>query len=246
MQIGSVADSARNQIQEWIDTGKLKPGEQLKEEEIAKRLNISRPPIREAFKELESIGLVLRKPRRGVYVVEMTKIDMWEIYTLKANLYELAVQLAIPNVTAPHLTQIFLMCREMEVCAGRNPPDITGYQRAHHTYHKIILEVSGHRRLMQFASTLHQQVRRYSYLAFQEAGHIESSLKAHQKIAAAISEKQKKRACKLMRDHVHDGLAVLYRRFAPDAVFVEDPNCTEVGNDEKRYHVYTYTLQGER
>lgn len=218
MRIESVAESARRHIQEWIDTGILMPGEQLKEEELASRLNISRPPIREAFKDLEAIGLVVRKPRRGVFVVELAQKDMWEVYTLKAHLYELGLQIAFSKLSAAHLNALRGQCDEMQRCVRREPPDIQRYQHVHHAFHDLILEVSGHQRLIQFASSLHQQVRRYSYLAFHEPGHLEASLEAHQRIVAAIAKKQLKQACRLMREHVLDGLLVLSRRFKPDEI----------------------------
>ncbi|MBW1660458.1 MAG: GntR family transcriptional regulator, partial [Deltaproteobacteria bacterium] len=96
MKIESIVDIAKRHIEEWIITGQFLPGEQLKEEEISQRLEISRPPVREALKALEATGLVIRKPRRGVFVPEMTEKDIWEIYTLKSTLYEMAIDLAIP------------------------------------------------------------------------------------------------------------------------------------------------------
>ncbi len=81
--IGSIVDYAKNFIEQCIVTGELSPGQRIKEEEIAKKLEISRPPVREAFKILEAEGLIRRNPRRGVFVTEITSKDVWEIYTLK-------------------------------------------------------------------------------------------------------------------------------------------------------------------
>jgi len=73
MKVESIADLAKRHIELWIIKGEYKPGQKLKEEEISVRLGISRPPTREAFKSLEAEGLVVRKPRRGVFVTEMTE-----------------------------------------------------------------------------------------------------------------------------------------------------------------------------
>ena len=93
MEVQSLSDLAREHIMKQIAQGVLIPGQQIKEEEIAGRLNISRPPIREAFKSLEAEGLVVRRPRRGVFVTEMTLKDVWEVYTLKAYLYAMTAVL---------------------------------------------------------------------------------------------------------------------------------------------------------
>ena len=209
MNVESLADGARRQILEWIATGELKPGQQIKEEEIAKRLHISRPPIREAFKTLEAEGLVIRKPRRGVFVYEMTEKDIWEVFTLKADLYEMAMELAMQNITVPEIEELQNLFEKMEACVKKKPADILGYQRFHRAYHSRILDISGNERLKQIASNLHMQIRRFSYQSLQDKNHLHSSVWYHRQIVEAIVKKQKKTACSLMKEHVLNALTVL-------------------------------------
>jgi DNA-binding GntR family transcriptional regulator len=209
MIVESLADGARRHIQEWIATGELKPGQQIKEEEIANRLNISRPPIREAFKTLEAQGLVVRKPRRGVFVTEMEEKDIWEVYTLKATLYEMAAALVVENITAQQIYELETLCKEMESCVSNTPPDILAYQKFHRAFHVRALEIADNERLKQIATNLHQQIRRFSYRTLQDKDHLHSSLGYHKKIVEAIAQRQKTTACRLMKKHVLDALAVL-------------------------------------
>lgn len=209
MIVESLADGARRHIQEWIATGELKPGQQIKEEEIANRLSISRPPIREAFKTLEAQGLVVRKPRRGVFVTEMTEKDIWEVYTLKASLYEMAAALAVENITVQQIHELETLSKEMESCVNNTPPDILAYQKFHQAFHVRALEIAGNERLKQIATNLHQQIRRFSYRTLQDKDHLHSSLEYHKKIIQAIAQRQKTKACSLMKKHVLDALAVL-------------------------------------
>ena len=65
MGVQSIVDFAIESIQKWIVTGRYQPGQQLKEEEIAHKLGISRSPVREAFKTLEAKGLIIKEPRQG-------------------------------------------------------------------------------------------------------------------------------------------------------------------------------------
>src|SRR5512139_1445768 len=78
MKIKSIVDHTAKALEDMIVKGKLKPGQKVKELEISTRLGISRPPLREAFKILESEGLVRREPRRGVFVSELKDRDIWE------------------------------------------------------------------------------------------------------------------------------------------------------------------------
>jgi DNA-binding GntR family transcriptional regulator len=218
MNIDTLADGAKRYIEEGIGAGEFLPGQQLKEEEIAKRLEISRPPIREAFKLLEAQGLVLRRPRRGVFVSEITEKDIWEVYTLKAVLYEMAIGLAIEKFTPSDIERLDRLIDKMDSCVQKEPPEILSYQSAHREYHLVILEASDNRRLMEVAATLHQQVRRYSYKSLQNNEHLRSSLKAHKEIVQATKKGNAARARALMREHVLAGLNVLIDGFEYDAL----------------------------
>jgi DNA-binding GntR family transcriptional regulator len=209
MKLESIADIAKRNIQEWIVTGRFLPGEQLKEEEISQRLDISRPPVREALKALEATGLVIRKPRRGVFVPEMTEKDMWEIYTLKATLYEMAVGLAMEVITAKEIERLESLVKGMDACVTEEPFDVIKYQRLHGTFHKVIMEISGNTRLKTIASHLHNQVTMFSYKTLQDKDHLQSSLHYHWEILDAIKEKNTFSACKLMKEHVLNALTVL-------------------------------------
>jgi DNA-binding transcriptional regulator YhcF (GntR family) len=92
LKIQSIVDNVRKYLLGRILHGELHPGQQVKEQEIASSLGISRPPIREALKLLEAEGLIVRKPNRGAFVATITERDAWEIYTLKCSLYEMATR----------------------------------------------------------------------------------------------------------------------------------------------------------
>jgi DNA-binding GntR family transcriptional regulator len=127
MKVESIVDLAKRHMELWIIKGEYEPGQKLKEEEIAMRLGISRPPIREALKVLETEGLVVRKPRRGVFVTEMTRKDVWEAYTLKAA-YEMAAELAMDTVSEDQLRELDGIVQKMENCIKTESIDLLQYQ----------------------------------------------------------------------------------------------------------------------
>jgi DNA-binding GntR family transcriptional regulator len=202
MQIESIADLAKGHIQVWIIKGEYQPGQQLKEEEIAARLDISRPPVREAFKMLEAEGLVIRRPRRGVFVTEMTEKDVWEAYTLKAALYEMAMELAMHTISESQILELEAVVRRMENCVQAEPVDLLGYQEYHRNFHNQIMVISGHDRLKKISASIHNQVSRFSYKSLQNRNHLDSSVRYHRQILDAIKDKDSALACKLMKEHV--------------------------------------------
>jgi len=215
MQIESIADLAKGHIQVWIIKGEYQPGQQLKEEEIATRLDISRPPVREAFKMLEGEGLVIRKPRRGVFVTEMTEKDVWEAYTLKAALYELALELAMSSISEIQIQELETVVRRMESCVQIQPVDLLGYQEHHRDFHNQIMVISGHRRLQKIAASIHNQVSRFSYKSLQNKKHLDVSVRYHRQILDAIKRRDNHRACKLMKEHVLKAIDAFRETNAP-------------------------------
>jgi DNA-binding GntR family transcriptional regulator len=209
MKIESIVDLAKRHMELWIIKGEYEPGQKLKEEEIALRLGISRPPIREAFKALETEGLVVRKPRRGVFVTEMTAKDVWEAYTLKAALYEMATELAMNTISANQISELDAVVRRMEDCITMSPVDLLQYQDYHQSFHQKIMIISGHDRLNKISISIHNQVGRFSYRSLQNRSHLQSSVGYHRKIINAIEAEDKPLACRLMKEHVLEALDVL-------------------------------------
>ncbi|MCK4739542.1 MAG: GntR family transcriptional regulator, partial [Deltaproteobacteria bacterium] len=71
-------------IKDSITSARLKPGERVPEQEIAESFGISRTPIREAFRQLESEGFITFIPRKGAVVSEITAKDVSEFYSIKS------------------------------------------------------------------------------------------------------------------------------------------------------------------
>ncbi|MCF8106360.1 MAG: GntR family transcriptional regulator [Desulfohalobiaceae bacterium] len=193
-------------VRDQIITGEFKPNQKLKEEEIASSFNISRPPVREAFSILEAEGLVVKKPRRGVFVTKPSLDDVWEIYTLKAGLYELSMELAFDKIQAGESDNLEKMIEAMNRHTCDSSFDIIRYQHIHIEFHKAIMEIAGNKRLTRYAETLHNQVCRFSYLALQYKEHVQEIMDYHNRIFQAMKEQNKPLACGLMKEHVLEGL----------------------------------------
>src|SRR3990172_7064464 len=73
-------------VKDSIINGRLKPGERVPEHEIAENLGISRTPIREAFRQLESEGFITVTPRKGAIVSPITAKDVKDFYSIKSLL----------------------------------------------------------------------------------------------------------------------------------------------------------------
>ncbi|HIC85665.1 MAG TPA: GntR family transcriptional regulator [Desulfobacterales bacterium] len=209
IKVESISDEVKKYLERSIFSGKLKPGEQIKEQELAQNLGVSRPPIREAFKVLEAEGLLVRRPHKGVFVREIDKKDLWEIYTLKIKLYGMGTELAFENIDPPLVKKLEQVVERMDRCCASDPPEIALYQRLNEQFHDMILEASGHERLRKIVATLHNQVKRFSARSLSKPEHIKRSCHYHRKILEAIKRGHKRATVQLTEEHVAEALKLL-------------------------------------
>ncbi|MER7555678.1 GntR family transcriptional regulator [Nocardioides sp. NPDC126508] len=96
----------RDEIRQRIIDGRLTPGTRIVERELAAELQVSRVPVREALRMLESEGFLEVVPRRGVVVKRMTRRDVEELFDVRQSLEVLATRRATERVTAEDLARL--------------------------------------------------------------------------------------------------------------------------------------------
>ena len=95
-----------NKLMDWIMDGKLKMGEKLNTEELARQLGVSRMPIREALKGLEKMGLAESIPYVGVKLVSLEQEDVLQIYLMRQLLEPLAAGEACKKITEEQIHEL--------------------------------------------------------------------------------------------------------------------------------------------
>ena len=95
-----------NKLMDWIMDGKLKMGEKLNTEELARQLGVSRMPIREALKSLEKMGLAESIPYVGVKLVSLEQDDVLQIYLMRQLLEPLAAGEACKKITEEQIHEL--------------------------------------------------------------------------------------------------------------------------------------------
>ena len=197
----SLADDATIQIRQAILEGQLVPGEHLREEILAEMLSVSRGPVREALTRLERETLVVREPNRGVFVCQLHRNDVDEVYSLRLSLEKLAVHLAIAN---PRDDALRAMQRTVDRMRIRAVAGISIHEaaRLNTDYHEQLCVASGHRRLHASWTNLRSQI--YLFLLTRSKVNLEF-LKTfdvmHQDILDAICNKNEVAATALLEKH---------------------------------------------
>ena len=155
----SSTQRAVEELRHLIFTGKLGPGSDHLESELADRLDMSRTPVREAALILESQGLVEMRPRRGLRVLALAPSDMREIYDVLTELEALAAeQAAYAKHSESDLTDLAEAIQDMDRALGAR--DLNGWAEADDRFHAELVRLGGSRRIVTIAAMMIDQVRR--------------------------------------------------------------------------------------
>lgn len=147
------------EIERVILGGGFAPGDHINEKELALRFGISRGPVREALRSLDSSGLVEQVPNRGVFVRRLTAAEAFDVYDVRAALFGLAGKLLAERVTADGVTQLKAYIADMDAAVAAD--DFEAYVKINFVFHEFIVVSAGNPTLAQQYLTLVKQLRLY-------------------------------------------------------------------------------------
>ena len=164
-------------LENKIIGGALKPGQRIIEEELCRSFDVSRSPVREALRILESQGFLQREPRRGVSVTKITLKEAEDIYTIRARLDSLAVYLAIKNNKPGVVPKLKKLHEKMIAVAEQN--NVNEYFKLNRNFHDTISQESDNQQLMKLLETFDKQTMRYRRMVVRTPGWMKDSIKNH-------------------------------------------------------------------
>lgn len=188
-----------------IFANEIKPGEWLRQEQLAQKYGVSQTPVREALQDLVSEGIVERIPYHGIRVVEFSVADLLDLYTVRAVAEGLAAHYAAENITQEEmleLEQAFLRLEQTPISV-----DVVEHRRLHRQFHQLIHSSSRHAYLIR---TLNQMwntfptmmLSNFAQTARNPIGRGDAATSEHRAIVDAIKTHDSKLAESLMRQHI--------------------------------------------
>ncbi len=195
-------------IREAIIRGSLKAGERVAESEIAERLGISRTPVREAFRQLESEGFLTVTPRRGAVVSPVTEKDVMEFYAIKSILEGHAARIATDKLTERDLRRMEELNNQLEEFARKG--DSKACYRVHNEFHEVFLRACGNDKLCKLVQNLVQQFQRFR-ISLHVAGKIDRAIEQHHAIVKAFEARDADLAERLVKENAEYGGVTLVR-----------------------------------
>ena len=154
----SLVEYAYEKIRARIFNGEWKPGYQALEEAIARDLEVSRTPVREALIRLEREGLVEILPRKGMRIIAVSAADMREVYEVVSVLEsEAAARIARMPPTKEYLRPLQDAVDAMEAALNKN--DLMAWAKADEAFHVNLLALCGNSRLAEMGMTVQDRVK---------------------------------------------------------------------------------------
>ncbi len=185
-------------LETQIIQGSLKPKEPLVESSICGRFGVSRTPVREAMRMLESRGYLIFTPYKGWTVKEISIAEVQEVYVVRAHLASLAAELACANLRERDLQELDGMLADMAVVVQKG--DVHEYFELNINFHTLIEGVSGNRPLVRIMESLDKMTLRYRFLSLSLSGRLERSLDEHSRMVQAFRERDPEAAAQIAKE----------------------------------------------
>jgi DNA-binding GntR family transcriptional regulator len=141
-------------ILDGVRNGEFVPDQRLSEEDLARRFDVSRAPVRDALHRLEQIGVVERRPPRGMYVRSWTDADHAEVHALVDALNLLAVQMSFGRLTEDDFAQLERIVEEARQATETGIEEDRRQIQRDSDFHLTIARASGNRRLVELMEQL--------------------------------------------------------------------------------------------
>ncbi len=192
----TIANQISKTLADRIIAGTIEAGTKLRQDHIAEEFGASHVPVREAFRRLESQGLVVSEPRRGVRVAGFSIAEVREVAEMRAALEALALRNAVP-----HLTKAILDQAEETNRAGDRARDVQAWEAANRAFHRIILSPCGMPRLLKAIDDLHTASARFLFSGWRAEWEAPTD-RDHRAILDALRAGQGEMAAAVLARHV--------------------------------------------
>lgn len=207
MEFSTLTDRVYENLKQRILRQEFPCGERLNIAALAKDLDVSNTPVREAISRLEKVGLVKIVPYRGPYVRSLSPSETAEVYDVRISLEVLAARLAALHATPESLARIEE--RLHDYAAARQSGTRDDALNADLRFHEAIAQASGNRTLIDMLSMLSDWTLLFMQFGIPAARTGSTTGATHEDILDAIRARDKDSAAAAMRKHLVAGKAAL-------------------------------------
>jgi DNA-binding GntR family transcriptional regulator len=219
----SIADAAYDRLRTMICRGTLRAGDRIVERDLARRLRVSRIPLREGLARLEAEGLVRSVPNSATFVEEFAPADVLEMYQMRLLLEPFAARLAAGRRDAALLRELERAMAQMTAHAAAG--DLRRLDDADYRFHLAVVRAAGHGRLLRAYGSSPIQILglRSEYLHLRELPP-KATADEHRQIADAIATGKPAAAERAAAKHVRGALEAIEAAMSRGEMAVVPPS----------------------
>lgn len=205
----SLADQIRSVLLKRIVEGSYAPGERLVELKIAREFGVSQAPIREALRQLETIGFVESGERRGTYVTDFEHPTLQEVFSARGALEEAGTRLATPLLQG-RVERLEAEIAAMGAAAERR--DMAELEHHSVEFHRQVMRASRSKLLLKLWEALHIEEHTEITVALLAGSDLVALAESHRPLVEALRAGEVERACRLAREHQDQLIALVAAR----------------------------------
>jgi len=191
------------QLRNAILTGVFRPGETLRQEDVAKQLGVSRGPLREALPRLEAEGMIVSMPHRGCAVVSLAPEEIAEIFELRGMLESSLAKMAARERTAEAARQLQALNATMRTLAeSDSEADRVRWYDHNYELHNLLLTSAGRKHHLRILEIVKALAEPYIRMEINLTGNLMVAQQEHEDLVEAFAAGDCERLEDLTRVHV--------------------------------------------
>jgi DNA-binding GntR family transcriptional regulator len=188
-------------LRELILSGDLVPGERLLQEDLARRLDVSPTPVREALQQLQAEGILQHSPHKGVRVAEARLEAVEEIYAIRSVLERLATERAVPNLSRADLKRLRDLQAKIQVHSDNG--ELKKLRRLNYEMHMTIYRAA---KMPELYEIIRMLWTKFPWDTLHIIPHrADKSIWEHQQVLDAIEAGEAAVAAERMQKHIEFG-----------------------------------------
>lgn len=192
------SDQAYKSLKQMIVTFELRPGTVINESRLAKQLNLSRTPLREALHRLEGESLVVSIPHKGNIVADLSLTKLREVHEIRVELEMLCGRLAAQRITAELLSDLESLLAQAKAGSDSFSAELFDVE-----FHDIVYRATQNEELKQMMHRLHNQAVRVTYLLSDGGNaYLADELPEYEAIYEGLKRRDPSMTSQALRKHV--------------------------------------------
>lgn len=212
-QHGSRSELVYQKLREAIERGELKPGQRVMEAEVAQWLQVSRTPVREALRRLESVGMLALEPRVGLVVASISRQAMLELYAMREVLEGTAARLCARHASDLEIMELEALVKREERLQG----DFDELARHNRRFHEAVHRGAHNRYLEKSLSAVNDSMWLLGKSQMLLPERAQTALKQHSELFGAIRKRDGDAAEEAARRHVRGAQQQRLQQLFPDS-----------------------------